>query len=76
MAPQVTGYRDAGAVDNVVEMGITGTVHLVDLDGSMGAVHDKSQKDVVLYPTPSSDPNDPLNWSQKRKWLNSFCLQL
>lgn len=70
-------FRDTGAVDHAVESDIPGTVHLVDLDGTLGgAVHDKSIKDVVLYPTPSSDPEDPLNWSKGRKWMNSFCLQL
>lgn len=70
------GYRNAGEVDHIVETDVPGTVHLVDLDGTMSAVHDKSHKDVVLYPTPSSDPEDPLNWSRRRKWLASFCLQL
>ncbi|KAF3405520.1 hypothetical protein DPV78_003130 [Talaromyces pinophilus] len=37
-----------------------GTVHLV-----------AEQSDrIILVPKPSSDPDDPLNWSKKRKWLN------
>ena len=28
-------------------------------------------KDVVLVPAPSSDPDDPLNWSKRRKWLST-----
>lgn len=39
-----------------------------------------SQKDkiheVILIPTPSDDPNDPLNWSPNRKRLHMFCLVL
>ncbi|GAQ39300.1 sugar transporter [Aspergillus niger] len=37
-----------------------GTVTLEDIHGSS----------VVLFPTPSDDPDDPLNWSKARKALN------
>lgn len=37
-----------------------GTVHLVA---------EQSDK-IILVPKPSADPDDPLNWSKKRKWLN------
>ncbi|GAT19899.1 sugar transporter [Aspergillus luchuensis] len=37
-----------------------GTVTLEDIHGSS----------VVLFPTPSNDPDDPLNWSKARKALN------
>ncbi|KAJ5400811.1 hypothetical protein N7465_011300 [Penicillium sp. CMV-2018d] len=30
----------------------------------------QSRDQLVLFPTPSSDPNDPLNWSKTRKILN------
>ncbi|CAI7621284.1 unnamed protein product [Penicillium glandicola] len=30
----------------------------------------QSRDQLVLFPTPSSDPNDPLNWSTTRKTLN------
>lgn len=37
-----------------------GTVHLVE-----------TQSDgIILVPKPSKDPDDPLNWSRGRKWLN------
>ncbi|KAJ5246006.1 hypothetical protein N7468_000989 [Penicillium chermesinum] len=39
-----------------------GTVALED-------VH-RTRDQLVLFPTPSSDPNDPLNWSKPRKYLN------
>jgi len=29
-----------------------------------------------LVPTPSTHPDDPLNWSPARKWLQLFCLIL
>lgn len=50
---------------------IPGTTHLVNLDRKK---EDKSA--VVLIPTPSDDPNDPLNWTIGRKWMHMFCLVL
>ncbi|KAH8654966.1 major facilitator superfamily domain-containing protein [Tricladium varicosporioides] len=55
---------------------IPGTVHLVDLDGTMLTKHDKGKKEVVLIPPPSSNPNDPLNWSPKRKVIATACVCL
>ncbi|KAK0374084.1 major facilitator superfamily transporter [Colletotrichum limetticola] len=41
-----------------------GTVHLLNYE-------DATESPIfVLSPTPSSDPNDPLNWSKWRKYLN------
>ncbi|KAF9890351.1 hypothetical protein FE257_006017 [Aspergillus nanangensis] len=40
-----------------------GTVFLTENDGSRG-------NNLVLHPTPTSDPNDPLNWSSARKTIN------
>jgi MFS family permease len=49
---------------------VPGTVHLVDVSGEgQNARHSKDQKDIVLVPRPSVDPEDPLNWSRKRKML-------
>jgi hypothetical protein len=44
---------------------VPGTVHLVDLDGTMQAQHAKGagKKDIVLVPAPSSDPDDPVSQS-------------
>jgi hypothetical protein len=54
---------------------IPGTVHLVDLLGTMSARHaEGGQKDIVLVPSPSSDPDDPLNWSSSRKALSTLCM--
>ncbi|KAG7897546.1 hypothetical protein KL907_005415 [Ogataea polymorpha] len=52
---------------------VPGTSHLVDLDHSEQAVAE-TKEGIVLIPTPSDDPNDPLNWSRNRKWLNMFCI--
>jgi MFS family permease len=43
---------------------VPGTVHLVDSSISSAA------DSIVLFPQPSADPEDPLNWSRARKWLN------
>jgi hypothetical protein len=45
---------------------VPGTVHLVDLDGTMRAKHaaNSGLRDVVLVPPPSSDPDDPVSVSQ------------
>lgn len=49
---------------------VPGTVHLVDVSGEgQDARHDRDQKDIVLVPRPSADPEDPLNWSRGRKML-------
>ncbi|KAH7205804.1 major facilitator superfamily domain-containing protein [Fusarium redolens] len=55
---------------------IPGTVHLVDLDHDMHARHASSSADIVLNPTPSKDPNDPLNWTPRRKLLSLICQNL
>lgn len=53
-----------------------GTTHLVDLDGTMATKHanDKDVRDIVLIPRPSDDPEDPLNWSFRRKLLSTSCV--
>lgn len=54
---------------------IPGTIHLVDLDHSMRAQHSGSG-DIVLDPSPSHDPDDPLNWSPRRKVMSTVCANL
>ncbi|MCJ1256428.1 hypothetical protein MMC24_004249 [Lignoscripta atroalba] len=54
---------------------IPGTVHLVDLEGTMLAKHATGgQHDIVLVPAPSDDPDDPLNWNPRRKLLSTACI--
>ncbi|KAK5126229.1 hypothetical protein LTR85_010464 [Meristemomyces frigidus] len=60
-----------GFIDDSV---VPGTVHLVDLDHSMQAKHSKAHQDVVLVPSPSDDPDDPLNWSPRRKYMSLACM--
>jgi hypothetical protein len=45
---------------------IPGTRLLVDAGLQAHAAHD-GDKDIILIPQPSSDPDDPLNWSTLRK---------
>jgi hypothetical protein len=53
-----------------------GTVRLIDVDGNVVGRHAEGSKeqDIVLHPTPSEDPEDPLNWTFKRKLLSTSCV--
>jgi hypothetical protein len=54
---------------------VPGTVHLVDLEGTMHAHHAQgTNRDIVLVPAPSSNPDDPLNWTPRRKLVSLACL--
>lgn len=53
---------------------IPGTLHLVDQEGVFQGKHDEGNKDIVLNPTPSDNPNDPLNWTPRRKYMAMACL--
>lgn len=53
-----------------------GTVRLIDVDGSIVGKHaaGADEQDIVLVPRPSDDPEDPLNWTMKRKLLATSCV--
>ncbi|KAF6835322.1 major facilitator superfamily transporter [Colletotrichum plurivorum] len=55
---------------------IPGTVHLVDLEETISSRHADGVRDVVLIPTPSSNPDDPLNWTPRRKFQLLCCLSV
>lgn len=55
---------------------VAGTVYLVDVDQTASTRHADSATDIILVPTPSNDPNDPLNWSAPRKRLHLLCIML
>jgi hypothetical protein len=59
-----------------VTRAIPGTVHLVDLDHSLHTRHAGNAGDIVLVPTPSNDPDDPLNWTPRRKLQATICSNL
>ncbi|OQE20371.1 hypothetical protein PENSTE_c013G00161 [Penicillium steckii] len=61
----------APAIDTSV---IPGTVTLVDVQHVLNTRHAKGDSDIVLIPTPSHDPDDPLNWSPRRKLLSTICV--
>ncbi len=66
----------ATQAEEIIQGDVPGTVHLIDLEGTMGVKHDGKTKDVVLYPAPSPDPADPLNWSRGKKLKHSIILQM
>jgi hypothetical protein len=55
-----------------------GTFRLIDTDGNMRGRHadGEGQDDIMLVPQPSLDPEDPLNWTFKRKVMQTFCVVL
>jgi hypothetical protein len=61
---------------DAIERPTPGTVRLIDTDGAKLAKHadGKGQHDIILVPHPSEDPEDPLNWSRKRKLLATSCV--
>lgn len=61
---------------NIDELQVPGTVQLVDLEETIATRHARGHKDIILVPTPSADPDDPLNWSPGRKRLALVCIML
>jgi hypothetical protein len=52
---------------------VPGTVQLVDIDHTLNVRH-AGNGDVILVPAPTDDPEDPLNWSPRRKLLSTVCI--
>ncbi|TVY68558.1 putative MFS-type transporter [Fusarium oxysporum f. sp. cubense] len=64
-------------VNLVVKNPIPGTIHLVDLNRNLHVRHaGGGDGDIVLDPVPSDDPEDPLNWTPRRKTLALICQNL
>jgi hypothetical protein len=56
---------------------IPGTFTLVDTEHVLATRHlDHGDRDIVLVPEPSSDLDDPLNWSPHRKLLSTVCVSV
>lgn len=52
-----------------------GNVQLIDAEGNLKTKHASvGDHEIVLIPTPSDDPEDPLNWSNRRKMLATSCV--
>ncbi|KAJ0118245.1 hypothetical protein J7T55_009028 [Diaporthe amygdali] len=69
----MTSTTNHGDID---ESQVPGTVQLVDIDEHLATRHARGHKDIILVPTPSADPEDPLNWSPGRKRLALTCIML
>ncbi|KAK1637576.1 major facilitator superfamily domain-containing protein [Colletotrichum phormii] len=64
--------------NTTITFDIPGTVQLVDTQGVLDVKHGSEHTNIVLVPQPSSDPNDPLSWTRKRKtfnisWVMTWC---
>lgn len=61
---------------SIVEAFPPGTTRLIDVDGTVHNKHapGSEDRDIVLIPRPSDDPEDPLNWTRRRKWLATSCV--
>lgn len=49
-------------------------IDYTEVPGTGFLIDDREKKDIILIPTPSDDPNDPLNWTPARKRLHMFCI--
>ncbi|KAG4292896.1 hypothetical protein FPRO06_12384 [Fusarium proliferatum] len=73
-SPEPTQHK---MVISVVEPPIPGTIYLVDLNRNLRVRHaGGGDGDIVLDPVPSDDPEDPLNWTPRRKILALICQNL
>jgi hypothetical protein len=54
---------------------VPGTVKLLDLEHNMAARH-AGNGEIILVPSPSDDPDDPLNWTSRRKTMSTICVNL
>jgi len=74
MATEALAQQAAIQHGHIDESIVPGTVYLVDLDQRSRARHSTAHEDIILVPTPSNDPDDPLNWSPRRKLLSLICM--
>lgn len=62
---------------NVDRSVVPGTVTLIDLEHVVETRRlDRGDRDIILIPAPSNDPDDPLNWSRRRKLLSTVCVSM
>ncbi|KKK16751.1 MFS transporter [Aspergillus rambellii] len=62
---------------SIDQSAIPGTLTIVDTGHVLAARHlERGENDIVLVPEPSSDPDDPLNWSPRRKLLSTVCVSV
>jgi hypothetical protein len=66
--PQYIGEDDSDKVSDLNRLPRTIT-KVTTLGDGAGTVHNYTASgNTILLPTPSDDPNDPLNWSKAYKW--------
>ncbi|KAL4977778.1 kinase-like domain-containing protein [Aspergillus desertorum] len=66
---------DDDDVGNHPRDAIPGTFTLIDENHVLTTRHlESGEGDIVLVPEPSDDPDDPLNWSPRRKLLSTVCV--
>lgn len=71
--PDVLFKRSAFNMTTVIDYNvIPGDSHLVDFDETRKSGEREGK--IVLNPTPSDDPDDPLNWTPRRKWTAVACV--
>ncbi|KAK0391796.1 hypothetical protein NLU13_1295 [Sarocladium strictum] len=70
--------QDDTAADEAGNKFPPGTFRLIDTDGNIRGQHAKGegQRDIILVPQPSLDPEDPLNWTFRRKVIQTSCVML
>lgn len=73
-----TATRTASDGPDAIEGLPPGTFQLIDTAGVLKRRHGekKGEEDIVLVPKPSADPEDPLNWTFKRKIIATSCVVL
>lgn len=74
---RTSSFHSSIKVGMAENQSVPGTIHLVDIEGTLRAKHASGgQNDVVLIPAPSDDPDDPLNWSAARKMVSTACVSM
>lgn len=51
---------------------VPGTIRLLDVNHDVHARH-ADGGEILMVPTPSNDPEDPLNWAPRRKLMATIC---
>jgi MFS family permease len=62
-------FYDDIAIPMSTEPTVPGTVQLIDTEGNLHVEHGAGQREIVLVPQPTDDPNDPLRWGKNRKTI-------
>ncbi|OJJ46246.1 hypothetical protein ASPZODRAFT_152435 [Penicilliopsis zonata CBS 506.65] len=73
----IDGLPDDDELEPADSSAIPGTITLVDINHVLTARHlDHGDHDIILVPAPSDDPEDPLNWSPRRKLMSTISVNV